>query len=64
MYGSGSVIDSGGEGGGGVGGGEWCDERVDPVLDSLSDLYLLLGSISVGASGPSSCPTSHHLQTI
>ena len=37
---------------------------MDLVLDSLSNLYLLLDLIFVDASGPSSCPTSHYLLTI
>jgi len=63
VYGGGGVINSSGEGDGGVGNEKWCDERVDPVLDLLSDLYLLLNSISVGVSGLSSCPTLHCLLT-
>ena len=62
MYGGSGVIDSGGEDGDGVDGGKWCN-RADPILDSLSDSYSLLDSISVGVSEPSSCPTSHHLLT-
>ena len=41
--------------GGGVG-CDWWAERTDPVLDSASDSYSEL-EISVGDSGPSSCPT-------
>jgi len=63
VYGGSGVIDSGGKDGDGVDGGEWCNERADPILDSLSDSYSLLDSISVDVSGPSSCPTSHHLLT-
>ena len=61
MYGGGGVSDSDGDGGGSMGGREGCGDRAEPVLVLLSDLYLLLNSISVGASGPSSCPTSHCL---
>ena len=38
-------------------------KRADPVLDFLSDLYLLLDAISVGVSRPSSYPTSYCLLT-
>ena len=45
------------------GGGVWYRKRTDPVLDSLSDSYSELDTISVGVSGPSSYPTLHHLLT-
>ena len=38
-------------------------ERAELVLVSLSNLYLLLKFISLDASGPFSCSTSHHLLT-
>ena len=44
------------EGGGGVGGEDVYNGRVEPVLVSLSDSYSEDDSISVCASKPSSCP--------
>ena len=41
VYGSGSngVVGDDGDMGGGVGGGDCCSRRADPVLDSVSNLY-------------------------
>ena len=36
---------------------------MDPILDLLSDLYSELNTISIDASGPSSCPTLYNLPT-
>ena len=45
-----------GESGSRIESAELYNGNTEPVLVSLSDLYLLLDSISVGASGPSSSP--------
>ena len=42
---------------GGSGGERVSRDRAKPMLVSLSDLYLLLDSISVGVSEPSLCLT-------
>jgi len=64
VYGGGDIDgDDNGVRGSGVGNSKQCGERVDPVLDSLSDLYSELDTISISTSGPSSYLTSHHLLT-
>ena len=56
VYGSGGDGDNDGDvRGGGVGNDGWA-ERTDPALNSASDSYSD-SKISVGNSGPSSCPT-------
>jgi len=51
LYGSGEIGKSNDDSGGGVDSNELYKEKVEPVLDSFSDLYLLLDSILVRASG-------------
>jgi len=51
LYGGGEIGKSNDDSGGGVGSNELYKERAKPVLDSSSDLYLLLDSILVRASG-------------
>jgi len=55
------LIDDGDNGGGGVGGINIYKESIELVLVSLSNSYLLLESISVSISRPSSYPTLQFL---
>jgi len=65
-----NVVDRGESMGEGNNGGSMGEDDVyisngeKVVLALLFNLYSKLNTISVGASGPSSCPTLHHLLTI
>jgi len=64
VYDSGGVDgDDDGVRGSGVGGGEWCRERADSMLDLLPNSYFELDTIFVSTSGHSSCPISYYLLT-
>jgi len=60
VYSGGESGESDNEGRGGVGCGDVYNRSVEPVLVPPSDSYLLLESISVGASGSFSYPISHY----
>jgi len=63
LQGSGDNGERDNNGGSSSGSDEVYKESVELVLVSLSNLYLLLESISVSTIEPSSYPTSHHLLT-
>ena len=65
MYGGGSVdVDNDDVRGGRIGDGVWCKEKVDLMLNLLSNLYSELDAILVGTSRPSSCSTLYCLPTL
>ena len=65
MYDGGSIDDNDDDvRGSRVDSGKQYRERIDLMLDLLSDSYSELNAISVGVSRPFSGSTSHHLLTI